>query len=253
MRYWGLNIEIDASYYNTEHGKQMSPTAAEAAQLKATGSFFQHEGNVETYEVTVQNMMRDIEANTVGRILVRALNRCSTKLRIIPLTWKEQSQLGRIPCANLVGKFSDKGNDCVVWFEPWSRMINLYGTRGNSPYQVLVHELHHALRQMRGAYYGTGPVGAFPNAEELFSVMMENMYLSAAGQPQRMLGGYNQGIPLGNRSAASFYKQYGNEIEVWCGQFKDLTYQLERMSGFWNPIGVRRMVLDFVIDLNNVQ
>lgn len=92
---------------------------------------------------------------------------------------------------------------------------------------------------MRGAYHHTGQVGGFPNAEELFSVMVENMYLSSAGPPQRMLGAYNQGIPLGNRSDASFYKQYGNEIEVWCIQLKDLTYQFERLSGFWNPTGVR--------------
>jgi hypothetical protein len=55
----GKNIEIEA--YNPSHGKQMSPTAAEAAQLQARCGVFLHEGDVETYEVTVQNMMREIE------------------------------------------------------------------------------------------------------------------------------------------------------------------------------------------------
>jgi hypothetical protein len=254
MRYWGKNIEIDGSFYNTEMGKKLIPTAAEMAQLTATGNIFQYEGNAEIYEVTIQNMMRDIENNSVGKILIQAINQSPRTLRIIPLTWKEQSQSKKVPCANRVGNFSSAGNDCVIWFEPWSRMMNLiYG--GNSPYQVLVHELQHALRQVRGKYYMTGALtsitnaAAFPNAEELFSVTLENMYLSAAGQAQNMLGAYTQNVPLGNRTDRDFYKQYGNELEVWCKELPDMTVQLERIYGIWNPIRVRRGVLDFVITL----
>lgn len=253
MRYWGKNIEIDGSFYKTEMGKKLLPTAAEMAQYKATGNLFQHEGDVEMYEVTVQNMMRDISSNQVGEILISAINSTPLKLRIIPLTNKEQIN-GKIPCANPVGKYNPKGNECVIWFEPWSRIINLF-TGGNSPYQVLVHELQHALRQMRGKFYNSGPIGlfsnlpTFPNAEELFSVTLENMYLSAAGQPQRMLGSYNQGIPLGNRTDRDWYKQYGNELEIWCKDLPDMTVQLERIYGIWNPIRIRRGVLDFSINL----
>ncbi|MEZ5426614.1 MAG: M91 family zinc metallopeptidase [Pyrinomonadaceae bacterium] len=248
MRYWGKNIEIDGSFYQTEMGKKLLPTAAEKAQWKAMGSYFQYEGNVEFYEVTVQNMMREIAGNKVGQILIRAINQSAQKLRIIPLTSKEQAFQKKIPCANPVGGYNPKGNACVIWYEPWSRIPNLiFG--GNSPYQVLVHELQHAVRQMRGKWYNTGAVGGFPNSEELFSVLIENMYLSAAGQPERMVGAYDQGIPLGNRSDKDFLKQYFNEISVWCDQMKDLTVQLELIHSIWNPIRVRRSVLDLIITL----
>jgi hypothetical protein len=251
MRFWGKNIEIDGSFYDTAFGKTMLPTAAEMAQLVAAGNFFKHEGNAEFFEVTIQNMLREIDSDAVGKILIDAISRSNKMVRIIPLTWKEQSQLGRIPCANRVGNFSTGGNECVIWFEPWSRMLSLFTGVGSSPYQVLVHELQHALRQMRGKLINSGPLGsgAFPNPEELFSVTIENMYLSSAKQPQRMLGSYSQGTPLGSRTDKDWYKQYGNELEIWCKELPDLTVQLERLYGIWNPIRVRRGVLDFVITL----
>ena len=131
-------------------GKKLLPTTAEMAQLTATGNFYQWEGDAETYETTVQNMMRDIQRNSIGGILIDAINRSKNQLRIIPLTGKEQFQQGKIPQANQVGQYRPEGNDCVIWFEPWSRMANLLLGSGNSPYQVLVHELQHALREMRG-------------------------------------------------------------------------------------------------------
>jgi Effector protein len=262
MRYWGKNIEIDGSFYNTAMGKSLLPSSSEMAQLQASGNFFQYEGNVEVFETTMQNMMREIGKNSVGKILIDAINRSPKTLRIIPLTGKEQFQVppgkkGKVPCANAVGNYNPKsGNDCVIWFEPWSRMPSLMpGGSGNTPYQVLVHELQHALRQMRGKLYMTsalvGITGlpTFPNAEELFSVTIENMFLSAAGMPQNMLGSYSQNVPLGNRTDKDFYKQYGNELEVWCKELPDMTVQLERIYGIWNPISVRRGVLDFVITL----
>lgn len=251
MRYWGKNIEIDASFYGTAHGKSMLPTPAEKANLKAAGSYLQHDGDAGVFEETVQTMMRGIDSNAIGKILIEAINGSPRVLRIIPLTVKEQSLLNRTPCARGVGTPNTKGNDSVIWFEPWTRAMSML-SGGNSPYQVLVHELHHSLRLMRGKWYAAPPTGGFPNPEELYSVLIENMFLSSAGTPQAMLGAYNQNIPLGNRSAASFYKQYGNEIDVWCAENRDLTVQFERIHGIWNPISVRRAVLDFALDLNKV-
>jgi len=254
MRYWGQNIEIDGSYYNTPMGKSLLPNAAEMAQLRATGNFYQNEGDVEVYEVTIQNMLREIEKNPVGEIILSKINRASKKVRIIPLLGKEQMK-GQNFCANPVGNYNPRGVDCVIWYEPWSRMPNLFTGSGTSPYQILVHELQHAVRQLWGKWNPTGPLqtlsnaAAFPNAEELYSVTIENMYLSAAKEPQRMIGAYSQAVPLGTRTDRDFYKQYGNELEVWCKDMQDLTVLLQNVYGIWNPIRVRRGVLDFVITL----
>lgn len=251
MRYWGKNIEIDGSFYNTAQGRSLSPTEAEKAQLRAAGNFFQFEGDQEMYEVTVQNLMREIAQSTIGWILIGAINRSNNKLRIIPLTSKEQSMLNRIPCANAAGKFKQGGFDSVVWFEPWSRMLSVFTGTGNSPQQVLVHELQHALRMLRGKLFVSGPLGggAFPNPEELFSTTIENMYLSFAGQTGRMLGAYSQAVPLGGRSAEDWFKAYGNELSVWSSDLPDVSEQFERLVGGWNPFAVRRAVLDRRISL----
>jgi hypothetical protein len=210
------------------------------------GSFFQFEGDAELYEVTVQTFMRELSKSTIGWILTGAINRSSNKVRIIPLTSKEQSTLNRIPCANARGSFKQGGFDSVIWYEPWSRMTSLFSGAGNSPQQVLVHELQHALRMLRGKLFIGGPLGggAFPNPEELFSVTVENMYLSYAGQPGRMLGAYSQNTPLGSRSAADWFKAYGNELSVWSNDLPDITGQFERLIGGWNPFWIRRAVLD---------
>lgn len=253
MRYWGKQIEIDGSFYNTAMGKSLGPTPAEMAQYRATKNWFQYEGNSEAFEVIVQDLLRDIDNNPVGSILLDALDRSTRTVRIIPLTWKEQTLLNRKPCNNSVGKPTNKTFDSVIWYEPWSRLPNLAGTGGSSPHQVLVHELQHALSSVRGKvffYSGhpAGPMpasallGGFPNMEELFSVTYENMYLSAAGQPGRMLAAYTQAIPLGGRSDRSWYQQYGGLLDVWCDDYKDLAAQLERVYCPWNPIRVRSMV-----------
>src|SRR5437588_10274476 len=98
MRYWGKQIEIDGSYYNTVHGKLMGPTPAQLADLKASGNTYQFEGNVAVFEETVQNMIRDIDRNPVGHVLIDGIDRCSCTVRIIPLTWKEQTILRRWLC-----------------------------------------------------------------------------------------------------------------------------------------------------------
>src|SRR5262249_36207828 len=124
MRYWGQKIEIDGSFYNTAMGKNLGPTPTELAQLKKDGSWVQYEGNAEAFEVVVQNIVRDIDNNPVGNIILHALERNARTVRTIPLTWKEQTLLKRIPCNNSVGKPKDKAFDSVIWFEPWSRMPN---------------------------------------------------------------------------------------------------------------------------------
>lgn len=122
MRYWGKNIEIDGSFYNTAMGKNLLPTPAEMAQLKAAGNYYQHEGDVGFYEETVQTMLKQIDReNSVGQILIDAINRTPKTLRIIPLTGKEQMK-GKNFQANCVGSYNQQGNDCVIWYEPWSKM-----------------------------------------------------------------------------------------------------------------------------------
>ena len=247
MRYWGNNIEIDGSYYDTPMGKSFLPTPAEMAQLQATGNYFQFEGNVEIFEVTVQDMLREIEKNPVGRILLSKIASSGRTLRIIPLTGKEEFshnvRLQSIPR----GQFNGTGWESVIWYEPWSNIPNLGGPSGTSPYQILVHELQHSVRHLWGKVYtDTNPLKdttkkiTFPNAEEFFSVMIENLYLSFAGQPQRMMKEYYPPVPIGSSTDWEFYRQYHTVIDAWCNDFPDMAGQLVGIGGTWNPIWISR-------------
>jgi hypothetical protein len=247
MRFWGNNIEIDGSFYTTAMGQSFMPTATEMATLKASRSYFQFEGDVETFEKTVQDMLRSIESNRVGQILISKINRAGRTVRIIPLTGKEEfwehKRLQAIP----VGRFEKTGWESVIWFEPWSNVPNLGGPSGTSPYQILVHELQHSVRHLWGKVYvdrtplkdATNRV-TFPNAEELFSVMIEDLYLSSAGQPQRMVKEYDPPVLMGGWTDREFYRQYQTQIDVWCKDFPDMAGQLEGIAGVWNPIRIRR-------------
>ena len=266
MRYWGKNIEIDGSYYKSPLGQSFMPKPLERQELLKRNAFFQFEGDVENYEKAVQEILRLIENNRVGKVLMQAINRDANKLRIIPLTQNEQKSPGKDkagndipgkrPCANGVGNINPRaGNDSVIWFEPWSTMPS-FNFGGILPQQVLVHELQHSLRQMRGKFYKSPPLysvlgigEAFPNAEELFSVTIENMYVHDAGIPQNMMGTYNQGSIGRVLSDKDFYKQYVNELDVWCRELPDLTVQLQTFRGIWNPFRIRRGVLDMTIFL----
>jgi len=196
-------------------------------------------------------MMRDIDRNPVGSILIDGINRSSRTVRIIPLTWKEQTVLKRYLCARVVGTLSFRGNDSVIWFDPWTFMPNLV-TGGTSPYQILVHELQHSYRDAVGKALPVGPMprvltSAFPNIEEFFSVMIENMYVSADGKPHLMRSNYLGGNPTGAPADTIWYKQYINEIDLWCGDHPDLTVQLQRLPGWWNPIRVRWAILNGLV------
>jgi len=256
MRYWGKNIEIDGSYYKT-------------ARAKSSG-LMPGEDNVELFETTVQDLMRTIETkSTVGRTIVRAINQSPRTLRIIPLTIAERygptsrgtwptpvkdaaaspknfqvCYIG-MPCYTGTGE----GSDIVLNYEPytWAGYDTLLGQDpggDQQPDDVLFHELVHCLRMMRGQLYKYGNPGPFQDSEELFAVMIRNMYVAQIGRVQSLQARYGSPVfqtMTGSwfKTVADFYHDYESFIEQFCREMPDISGAFGAMAGFWNPFRAR--------------
>lgn len=259
MRYWGKNIEIDGSYYKTD--------------LAKSRGLWPGEDNIERFETTVQDLMRTIETkSTVGRTIIHAVNRSPRKLRIIPLTIAERygptsraswptavknaaasphkamiCYVG-MPCYIGIGG----GSDIVLNYEPysWDGIDTMLGQDPNSdaqPDDVLLHELVHCLRMMRGQLHKYMVAGPFQDSEELLAVMIRNMYVAQTGRVNSLQAKY--GAPVFERMTGSwfntvtdFYHDYEQAIEKFCLEMPDVCNPFGTMAGFWNPFRVR--VLD---------
>jgi hypothetical protein len=256
VRYWGKNIEIDGSYYAT-------------AMAKSRG-LQPGEDNIALFETTVQDLLRTIETkSTVGKTIILAINRAPRTLRIIPLTIAERygpTSRGAWPVATNDAAASPKnfnvcyvgmpcytgaggGSDIVLNYEPytWNGYDTLIGQDpggDQQPDDVLLHELVHCLRMMRGQLYKYTVVGPFQDSEELLAVMIRNMYVAQMGRVNSLQARY--GAPVFQtmtgswfKTVTDFYHDYGAIIEQFCREMPDVCDPFASMVGFWNPFRTR--------------
>ena len=86
------------------------------------------------------------------------------------------------------GSGSGAGSDSVIDYSAtmWTEYgpARLSGTRGPGfePDEVLIHELVHAAREMRGVEYLLPVTGGYDTQEEFLGVVVTNIYLSEKGQ-----------------------------------------------------------------------
>jgi len=138
-------------------------------------------------------------------------------------------------CKVMRGGCGVSGSDVVVEYQPYVLRFNAGIAK---PDNVLLHELVHALRDMRGLYL-TGPAPAgFPNIEELFAVMIEDMYLSAAGRNGEVHLTYTNNADVGSPAELEerFTKRFPVEIAWFIKQLSGLSKQLASLSVPFNPL-----------------
>ncbi|MGH6929812.1 MAG: hypothetical protein ACREEV_15955, partial [Dongiaceae bacterium] len=230
MRYWGPNIEIDGRYYKTDMAKSRG--------------LWPGEDNIELYETTVQDVLRTIETkSTVGKTVIHAIGRSPKKLRIIPLTITERygpTSRGTWPRPMNDTAASPKnfnvcyvgmpcytgsggGSDIILYYEPYSwngydTMIGHDPGQDQQPDDVLLHELVHCLRMMRGQFAKYTVAGPFRDSEELFAVMIRNMYVAQMGRVKSLQAQYGPPVFQAMKgswfnSVADFYHDHEKVIE----------------------------------------
>jgi hypothetical protein len=252
MRYWGKNVVIDGSYYDTPLAKQRGVLPGE--------------GDVERYEKTVQDLMRHLEhKSAIGRVVIQAVNRSPRQLRIIPLTLAERfspTSSGSSPTpVNESAAYADRtttcyggvrcvtgtgdGSDVVLNYEPYSWQLRTPDDPGHDrqPDDVLLHELVHCLRLMRGKFRPEFIGPPFCTTEELFAILIANMYVHRLGRLTSLRGDY--AVPFHRlpgqwtHSAVQFYHDHKKSIDRLCCEMPDVCNPFGLLDGFWNPFRVR--------------
>jgi len=241
-RYWGQRIVIDGTWYKTPG----AIGALKPAPIPAPGVA---NSVVASYEYQTQEVLRKIEnGSLVGRLVIKLINHSSRGLKIIPLAVDDFARTQAVPFKCVPVRCEHVHTDSIIWFEPsaWgSARTRAIDPRGNmQPDDVLLHEMVHSLRQIRGLFKPTPLGDGFQFVEELYAVLLTNMYVTEMGRPQSRRYGHSLPfVPLAAKGqladiANEFYLSYQDEIDAFVREMPDLCAPLGSTSCYidWNPI-----------------
>jgi hypothetical protein len=184
------------------------------------------------YVAQVVGMLRALDSFRTGRAL-------QTFFRAAPQWTMVQPYDGRRgPCNALGGGKNDGGSiGSNVWFTPLTfakAPCASSGGGGNTPMEILMHELVHAVRGITGNWLkGSVTIGD----EELIAVMITNILSSELNRPLRSAYG---GFPTVAGSIGDYQKSYYQSrlplIETVHKQNPSLARVLARLDVPFNPI-----------------
>ena len=175
-----------------------------AAHVWIDGSDNPYPGGAPEYERQVGAMLGAVRATATGRTLLSFFALRRHNVWIIPpggnqsrveadagavdpvAAFRRNFDLrsaldGRVDPRRRLG--AGTGSDSLLRFHPihW----NYPPGRFDTPEEVLVHELFHAMRQTFGALRNTPLDGDFDTVEELYSIFVQNMYANERNLPLR--------------------------------------------------------------------
>jgi hypothetical protein len=116
------------------------------------------------------------------------------------------------------------------------------GNQFFDPDDVLVHELTHAARALQGLIAAAPTGNAFQNTEELYAITVANVYLSERGKNNRLRGASGTQFQPQTDSAATFYTNSRDEIDMLCDEMRDLTDKLATIDCQFNPFKERKRI-----------
>jgi hypothetical protein len=238
-RYWGQNIVIDGSWYNSRGANGVTRPAPIAAPGVGNNV-------VDSYEYQVQEVLRRIaNGSTVGKLVISLINQSPRSLRIVPVGVNQFGQTKARPVACFPHGCAGGATDSVIWFEPsgWGNAptSGIDPGRHVRPEDVLLHEMFHALREMRGLF-SSAPMGdGFDYVEEYYAILVANMYVSEVGRPESRRADHRLDFhPLRGKAGGpfvdtdvDFYMSYKTEADRMISQMPDFCQPL---GGLWNRL-----------------
>ncbi len=224
-RWWGPNIEIDGSWLLLKDGNYLR-RGVTRSMWGTTQSW--ELAAAETWESDVQQVLKSIDKNRVGQLLLQEINAPGRKkCKIIPIQaanieetrarpadWSKAmkaterfakcpnddfcsataSQPGATPHSSLL-RGTGEGSSVRVHYHPgaWMASHQMMGVDGLGlpklgQEDVLFHELIHVYRAQLGAFEFQVIGGAFGFLEEFYAVVLTNIFLSE-GRPDAVLRG----------------------------------------------------------------
>ncbi|MBL8231572.1 MAG: hypothetical protein JNL98_23955 [Bryobacterales bacterium] len=245
MRNWGRNIVIDGSWLEQAGAYQGNQDTFGLRPYKA-----------EIYERHVQDLMRQLEQSSkVGGAMIKAINQSPRQLRIVPhlvgsvaatsahiVTTGKENQCLKVACAA-------GGSDVVIRFEPQTYTNTFFREQWDRsgivrPDDVLLHELIHALRIMRGILDWTPMGNKYDRVEEFCVILLTNIYVSEVGRTNDLRGDHRAPFVTLKQANHSHwgdadvihYMNFQKEIDGLVKAMPDICAAITSLNIEWNPI-----------------
>ena len=207
------------------------------------------------YEDSVQKTLDTIKNSETGKIVFsRFGNRANKTLTIYPTPssassfQSEEETLVRPTEGQDMGTaFAYPQSSCEMFFLPqaWSAR-NIKLARGKhfkpqdaalTPDAVLLHELIHAWRYMLGLNHAKPMFEAYDNDEEVFAILITNIYCSELGLTDAIRGDHRMEFHQEKtRNMLSFYSVYQEQITRLVQEMRELTEALGEIQCDFNPL-----------------
>ena len=134
------------------------------------------------------------------------------------------------------------GTDVTVYFTSQDHLKEL-NLPGNRPDEVLLHELVHALRMMKGMSLCRFMPDDYDTVEEFHAILVANIYRSECGYPTLRANHFGKHA-LADVSDVRFYAKYKDTIDGFVGDMRVLCQSIGAVQATYNPIrcalGLRR-------------
>jgi hypothetical protein len=266
MRQWGIKIKIDGAWVrtNVKDLRRKDDGSGKAKLDPDNHGLFENvvansASDAEAYEARTQNVLREIESNPAGKILLEAFLGLRHSVTIRPVT-KEvgQANAGEASADDGPAARNGDGSDVVIWYDP------LYASNDDThdpghhtkADDVLFHECVHAIRQVLGVFSdqpargGFGIESKWGGREEFVAVMLTDIYLSRAGRDADLRGdhgavfnslveGPEAASPLGpfvSPFGKAFATSHLDEILDFKRDTSVVFFPMAAMPLGWNPL-----------------
>lgn len=261
--YWGQNIIIDGSRGLVDFDDVIPyepPLRFSRSDPRSTSDPLARDFESKTLQV-----LQAIAASNVGKIILLAICFNSRRLTIVRLNDLAIGKTGAIPRSEASAAAGGCGSDVEIRFDPQT-WISSDEERSYDPGHhyhaddVLLHEMVHALRMMRGLRQNT-PVVDYDNVEDLISIMISNIYLSASGRNNDLRGSHNLRFtplrknyfqPTEPMKDSAFYIQYSVYIDPFIDVMPDICNQIAGIPANlckWNPLRAR---IEYIRDVSRM-
>jgi len=253
-RRWGQNLVVDGSWYTKDDALALLVYYAFAGTTSLAATRVPGVANtnvVDSYELRVLEILRKITTgSSVGRLLITLINASPRTLRIVPVGLNQSKYTRALPVACLPTACAGGATDSLLRFEPiaWGNTPTATIDPGKHfrSDDVLLHEMFHALRQMRGLFAATPMGEAFHFVEEFYAIMVTNMYVSEVGRPESRRADHLLPFdrlyekPTGPfvDTDVDFFIRHKAEVDAMIKQMPDFCAPLGEINNPlpWNPI-----------------
>jgi hypothetical protein len=228
MRFWGPNIQISGEWIIDSPNQNNDNARANS--------------NAAQFEKETQDMLRTMSINPVAKPVLDAFTNASHAVTIRPLAPGAFRKAHAAPI-NADRAFETdlgspsapgSGSPSTVWLYPGGVTVGGHFYRTDDS---LLHESFHALRQVRGRWRAVPLVG-WDNREELYAVMVTNIYASRDNRNADMRGSHAATFVPMQLTPDQFRLQFRNEILDFRTSMFDVYSTIAAVQATWNPLAV---------------